>query len=74
MKTLPDNAETIATTYEKIATVYLYLKQFDNSFNTAEQALNQLLKTLPYNHPDVVEKRDALDMIKMIQIIKEEDD
>jgi tetratricopeptide (TPR) repeat protein len=64
LKTLPDNAETIATTYSDLSTAYLGLEQFDEALLAGEQAINQLLKTLPYNHPEVLRHQFYLETIK----------
>jgi hypothetical protein len=45
----------------------LGLKQFDEASVAAEQALYQALKTLPYNHPDVVQYRANSDYIRQKQ-------
>ncbi len=71
LKTLPDNAKTIAATYTNISMVYFNLKQFDNTFIAANEGLDQLLKTLPKNHPEVVQQRAYLDAIKMSQILED---
>jgi hypothetical protein len=74
LKTLPDNAKTIATSYSDISASYIGLKRFDEAFIATNQAHEQLLKTLPYNHPEVVQQQDVLDKIKLIQIMREGQD
>jgi hypothetical protein len=53
------------------STAYVGLKQFDQALITANQAIDQLRKTLPNNHSDVVQQRVYLDHIKMKQILED---
>ncbi len=66
MKTLPDDAKTIATTYSDISASYTGLERWNEAFIAIRM---QLLKTLSYNHPEIMQQRETLNKLKMIQIL-----
>lgn len=57
---LPENHLTIAVTYFNIATTYTSL----------ERSIEQLLKTLLVDHPEVAENRSYIETIKRKQMFK----
>jgi len=67
-KILPDNAKALGTIYLDLSMTYDSLKQFDEASIAAEQAIEQLRKTLPNNHPEVVQYRVHLDLVKQRQM------
>jgi hypothetical protein len=71
LKILPDNAKTIATTYSDISASYFSMDRLDEALIAGNQAHDQLLKTLPYNHSEVLNVREFLDKLKMMQMARE---
>ena len=65
LQTLPDDAKTIAVdSYHGLSKAYLGLKRLDEAILAGEQAVNQLLKTLPQFHPEVIQYNFYLYNIK----------
>jgi hypothetical protein len=67
---LPENHPTIAVTHFNIATTYTGLGRFDEAILSTERSIEQLLKTLPPDHPEVIENRSYIDTIKRKQMLK----
>ena len=53
---------------------YIAMNRLDEALIADNQAHDQLLKTLPYNHPEVLTIRESLDKIQMILMLREEQD
>ncbi|CAF0832533.1 unnamed protein product [Adineta ricciae] len=70
LKTLANDAKTIGVSYLNLSTAYMDLENFDEALSTGSQALDQLLKTLPHNHPEVVRVQIYLNAIKIRQILE----
>ncbi|CAF1132941.1 unnamed protein product [Adineta ricciae] len=72
LKTLATEAKTTGVSYLNLSTAYMGLENFDEALSTGSQALNQFLKTLPHNHPEVVRVQTYLNAIKIRQILETE--
>ena len=69
LKCLRDHDKQVAIIYYDLCRTYSKSKQYDEAFIACEQAIEQSQKTLPNNHPEVVEYRVRLDWIKQQQIL-----
>ncbi|CAF0789425.1 unnamed protein product [Adineta ricciae] len=59
-----DDGQAIAQTYSSLAVTYYHLRQYDDALVAAQQAVHQLRKTLPINHPEVVSAQRNVDAIQ----------
>ncbi|CAF3933768.1 unnamed protein product [Rotaria sp. Silwood2] len=67
---LPEYYSTIAVTHFNIATTYTGLGRFEEAIASTERSVEQLVKTLPSDHPEVIENRSYIETIKRKQMLK----
>ncbi|CAF1307620.1 unnamed protein product [Rotaria sordida] len=64
LKYLPENDHKISVSYFNLSTAYAKLNRLDDAIDCAEKSVQQLLKSVPPNHPEVKENMDQLEGLR----------
>ncbi|CAF4398328.1 unnamed protein product [Rotaria sp. Silwood2] len=64
LKYLPENDHKISVSYFNLSTAYAKLNQLDDAIDCAEKSVQQLLKSVPPDHPEVKENTDQLEGLR----------
>ncbi|CAF1541970.1 unnamed protein product [Rotaria sp. Silwood1] len=64
LKYLPENDHKISVSYFNLSTAYAKLNRLDDAIDCAEKSVQQLLKSVPSDHPEVKENTDQLEGLR----------
>jgi len=64
LKYLPENDHKISVSYFNLSTAYAKLNRLDDAIDCAEKSIQQLLKSVPPDHPEVKENTDQLEALR----------
>jgi tetratricopeptide (TPR) repeat protein len=68
---LPPTAHQISVTYFNLSTAYARSGQIDEAVRCAEKSVEQLLKSLPPDHPEVKENQAQLEIVRQKQWLQQ---
>ncbi|CAF3088982.1 unnamed protein product [Rotaria sp. Silwood2] len=71
LASLPDNHPTVAVTYHNRGTAFEGLGKLEEAVESAEKAVERLLKTLPKEHPQVRMNQAYVDRLKQKLWVKQ---
>jgi tetratricopeptide (TPR) repeat protein len=64
LKYLPENDHKISVSYFNLSTAYAKLNRLDDAIHSAEKSIQQLLKSVPPDHPEVKENTEQLEGLR----------
>lgn len=64
LKYLPENDHKISVSYFNLSTAYAKLNQLDDAIDCAEKSIQQLLKSVPPDHPEIKENTEQLEGLR----------
>ena len=70
LEVIPQDAHSISVTYFNLSTAYSSIGNLDKAAESAEESIEQLLKTRPEDHPEVKENRAQLESVRQKQWIQ----
>jgi len=68
---LPENHTMVGITLFNVALVYSSQDQYDEAIESIEKSTAQFLKTLPPDHPDIMENKSYVESIRQKKMLKE---
>jgi tetratricopeptide (TPR) repeat protein len=68
---LPENSSLVAVTFFNMGLCYSSQEKYDEAIESMEKSTEQFLKTLPPDHPEILDNKKYIETIRQKKILRD---